>query len=67
MHFKYCELQSGSVDAQYNSARVLRHLAMSGESPERTAVLEAIPALVEGLQVAPRLLAGIISGHFKNG
>lgn len=51
-------LQHGSVDAQYHSARVLRHVAMSGAVPDKAAVFEAIPTLVNGLQVrSPHLVS----------
>lgn len=44
-------LQEGSTDAQYNSARILRHLAMGGSAAGKQAAYQAIPALVHSLKV----------------
>lgn len=45
-------MQEGSIDAQYNSARILRHLAMGGSAEGKEAAFQAIPALVHGLKVS---------------
>ena len=44
-------MQEGNTDAQYNAARILRHLAMGGSPLGKTAARQAIPALVQGLKV----------------
>ena len=44
-------VQEGNTDAQYNAARILRHLAMGGSPLGKTAARQAIPALVQGLKV----------------
>lgn len=44
-------MQEGNTDAQYNAARILRHLAMGGSTSGKAAACQAIPALVHGLQV----------------
>ena len=49
-------LQEGSTDAQYNSARILRHLAMGGSAAGKQAAYQAIPALVHSLKVPLLLL-----------
>jgi len=46
-------LQVGNTDAQYNAARVLRHLAMSGGALAKSSALPAVPALLLGLKVQP--------------
>ena len=66
-------MQVGNTDAQYNAARVLRHLAMSGGSVAKSSSLPAVPALLSGLKVLPVDLsvdhqakpAGL--RHFQNG
>lgn len=44
-------MQSGNTDAQYNSARVLRHIAMGGTQASKAASVLALPALLRGLKV----------------
>ena len=44
-------LQSPDVEAQYNTARILRHLAMGPRSARKQSALRAITALVQALKV----------------
>ena len=47
-------LQSESAEAQYNTARILRHLALGSPPEHKVAALAAIVPLVETLKVGPR-------------